>query len=99
MRFWKDRWLGNFILKELCQTLFLIARDPDSTVAQNREDNQWNLLFMRNFNDWELDSLVELMGRLEGYNMNPQATNIMCWSPKAKEYTVKKGYKIVACPK
>ena len=54
---------------------------------------------MRNFNNWELGSLVELVGRLEGYNMNPQATNIMCWSPKAKEYTVKKGYKIVACPK
>lgn len=95
MNFWKDSWLWNFILKELYPTLFLIARDPDSTVAQNREDNKCNLLFMRSFNDWELGSLIELMGRPEGYNMNPQATDIMCWGPKAKEYTIKKGYKLL----
>lgn len=49
--------------------------------------------FHENFNDWELDNLIELMGRLKGYNMNPQAMNIMCWDPQVKEYTVKKGYK------
>ena len=70
MKLWKNRWLENFILKEFYPTLFLIARDPDSIVAQNIEDNQWNLLFMRNFNNWGFGSLVELMGRLEGYNMN-----------------------------
>jgi len=32
----ESKWLGNFILKELYPTLFQIARDPDSTVAQNR---------------------------------------------------------------
>ncbi|KAG5631485.1 hypothetical protein H5410_003202 [Solanum commersonii] len=95
VKFWKDRWLGIFILKEVYPILFPIARDPDSTVAQNKEDNQWNLLFRRNFNYWELGSLCELMGRLEGYNMNPQAPDIIYWGRKAKEYTVKKGYKLL----
>ncbi|WMV49964.1 hypothetical protein MTR67_043349 [Solanum verrucosum] len=81
---WNGGWLGNFILKELYPILFLIARDLDSTVAQNREVNQWNLLFRRNFNDWELGSLCELIGRLEGYNKNPQAPNIICWGRRQR---------------
>lgn len=39
VKFWKDRWLGNFILKDLYPSLFLIACNADSTVAQNREGN------------------------------------------------------------
>lgn len=31
-----------------------------------------NSTFKINFNDWELDSLFELMDRPEGYNMNPK---------------------------
>lgn len=89
VKFWKDRWLGNFILKEFYPTFFQIAHDLDSTVAQNREGNQRNSIFRRKFNDWELDSLFELMGRLEGFNMNQQG--IICWGPRAKKYTAKEG--------
>lgn len=48
IRFWKDRWLDNIILMEEFPRLFQIARAPNSSISQNREDNTWNVLFRRN---------------------------------------------------
>ncbi|WMV19559.1 hypothetical protein MTR67_012944 [Solanum verrucosum] len=60
-------------------------------VAQNREGNQWSPLFRRNMNDWELESLFDLMCNLEGFNMKTRAAEALSCGPNAKEYTVQLG--------
>lgn len=51
IQFWKNKWLGHTILKEVYPRLFLSATNPDSTIAQNREYNTWNLNLRRDLND------------------------------------------------
>lgn len=51
-------------------SLYKLANEPESTIAQNRSRNTWDLQFRRNMNDWELDSIFEMLGRLENSPMN-----------------------------
>lgn len=39
-------------------------------------------------NDWELESLFDLMCNLEGFNMKTQAADALSCRPNTKEYTV-----------
>ncbi|KAG5615889.1 hypothetical protein H5410_015713 [Solanum commersonii] len=54
----------------------------------NREGNQWSPLLRRNVNDWELESLFDLMCHLEGFNMKSQAADALSCRPNTKEYTM-----------
>lgn len=73
--------------------LFLIARNPDSTVAENREGNAWNLQLRRNLQDWEIESFIELLSRLGNFSLNPQVRDSIAWNNSIdKVYSVKSGY-------
>ncbi|CAN4081537.1 unnamed protein product [Withania somnifera] len=69
--FWKDKWLGFNPLKDTYPRLFPLATNPDSTVAENREDNSWNLILRINLNDREIEDFLALLNCLqdspEGY--------------------------------
>lgn len=44
IRFWKDKWLNNITLMDEYPSLFQIALDKDSSIAQNRSDNNWEFI-------------------------------------------------------
>ena len=47
VRFWEDKWLGNFTLKEQYSSLYHIAHRKDTTVATVFERVPLNISFRR----------------------------------------------------
>nr|XP_009789470.1 PREDICTED: uncharacterized protein LOC104237089 [Nicotiana sylvestris] len=93
VKFWKDKWLGNFTLQETFPTLFHLATNPNSTVAHNRSNNTWEVLFRRNIQDWEIEEVLDLLGRLANCTVSIQHTDNLRWgTSKEGAYTVKAGY-------
>ena len=57
--FWKDNWLRSYSLKRLFPNLALMAVQPEVSVTYTWTQQGWNIHFRRNFNDWEIDSVME----------------------------------------
>lgn len=92
LKFWTDKWLEDTTLKEAFPDLFLIADNPDSLVAHNREVNTWNPIFRRNLHDWEVDEFIDMMKTLEKCSINSQLRDKLKWgNSKDGLYTVKAG--------
>ncbi|CAN4127261.1 unnamed protein product [Withania somnifera] len=51
IKFLKNRWLGNITLENDYPNLFLISSNPNSTISQDRDNNNWAPIFGRNFQD------------------------------------------------
>lgn len=58
--------------KESHPTLFLIATDPETVVASNREGNIWDKHFRRNLQDGEFGELFALCNLQEGCSVKSQ---------------------------
>jgi len=58
-RFWHDLWCGDTVMKEVFPDLLGIAWVKDASVADNMEilgrSIQWNVNFVREAHDWEVD--------------------------------------------
>ena len=57
--FWKDSWCGEIALCNTFPTLFNLAAHTEAMVADvwdsSREERGWSLVFLRPFNDWEVE--------------------------------------------
>jgi hypothetical protein len=66
--FWHDLWCGDTALKVAFPALFGIARVKDASIADNLEflgdSNQWNVSFIREAHDWEVDDFVSFFQAL-----------------------------------
>ena len=69
MRLWHDCWCGDMALKDIFPNLFECASHKDAfmneVLSWHNGKVVWNVSFMRNFNDWELDSVVEFLTLIE----------------------------------
>ncbi|KAG5600900.1 hypothetical protein H5410_032270 [Solanum commersonii] len=93
IRFWRDKWLCNTVLMDDYPGLFYLARDPDSTISQNRDGTTWSIMF-RNMQDWEFNELIKLLQTLQSFSLNTQATDQFKWGTTgAGNYTVSATYK------
>ncbi|KAG5589131.1 hypothetical protein H5410_039645 [Solanum commersonii] len=79
VKFWKDRWLNNQSLNVTHPVIYRIASDTDSSVAQNTEDGVRVPCFRRNFQDWELNELLDFFRTLEGASMSPHLPDSLKW--------------------
>lgn len=65
LRFWQDHWCVNAPLCAFFPDIFEIARDKDVIVAgawsRSGAGGYWDILFLRSFNDWEVDSVASLL--------------------------------------
>jgi len=94
IRFWKDKWLRNTVLMDDYPSLFNLARDPDSTISQNRDGTTWSIMFRRNMQDWEFNDLIKLLQTLQSFSLNTQATDQFKWGTTGDgNYTVSAAYK------
>ena len=66
IRFWTDVWCSDSALSQCFPHLFGMAVQKISTVEemwdQSSGQGNWNLNFLRDFNDWELDTVGEFLG-------------------------------------
>ena len=69
VRLWHDRWCGDVPLKDSFPDLYACASNKAATISEVlvRENGRvdWQVTFMRNFNDWELDNVASFLGLLQ----------------------------------
>jgi hypothetical protein len=69
VRLWHDRWCGDMALKDTFPTLFECASHQDvflnDVMVWQNGRVVWNVSFRRDFNDWELDSVVMFLNLIE----------------------------------
>lgn len=95
IKLWKDKWLGNTVFMNAYPALYHIAREPDSTIYQNREDNTWNIIYRRNLQGWEFEELLRLLAALNSFSSNQLVPDQLRWGPtQAGRYSVKAAYKL-----
>jgi hypothetical protein len=66
--FWHDWWCGDRSLKRCFPFLFSIVRNKDAMVVDNLVVHngviQWNILFTRQIQDWEIEMVLSFFKRL-----------------------------------
>ncbi|RVW34350.1 Transposon TX1 uncharacterized 149 kDa protein [Vitis vinifera] len=70
IKFWTDVWCAGTALSQTFPHLFALAANRNATVEemwdQNSDQGGWNLRFLRNFNDWEVGMVGDLLLKLRG---------------------------------
>jgi hypothetical protein len=88
IHFWHDIWCGYSALKYSFPERFSLARNKKTLVSEYMDHNSphtlWNLNFIRDVHDWEIESLDSFLTLL--YSMNPRsrATDSMVWTPSSR---------------
>lgn len=78
IRFWKDKWLNNTSLMVEYPSLYQIDVHQNSSIAQNRYGSNWDVHFRRAVQDWEIDSLFDMLAKVEGYNTDVSQPDTIC---------------------
>ena len=100
INFWTDVWCNGTRLSQNFPHLFAMASHRNATVEemwdQNFGQGGWNLRFLRDFNDWELDIIGDLLHALRGYKPSMEE-DLVCWKGgKNGKFRVKEAYRLVA---
>ena len=79
--FWKDKWCGDTSLMALFPTLFTCSSNREATITNvltspdSRRVQEWNVTFVRDFNDWEVDVVAEFFQFLHSHKVPIVAPN------------------------
>ena len=80
IRFWTDHWCGRTTLSQSFPHLFAMAVHRNATVEemwdQNCDQGGWNLRFLKDFNDWELDTIGNLLHVLRGHRLSLEEDSV-----------------------
>ncbi|RVW26393.1 putative ribonuclease H protein [Vitis vinifera] len=100
IRFWTDPWCGNNVLCQGFPDLFSMATQRNVTVEeywdQNLGQGGWNLRLLRDFNDWELGMVGNLLVELREYRVTLEEDSVFWKEGKDGLFKVKKAYSVLA---
>ena len=102
INFWTDVWCNGTRLSQNFPHLFAMASHRNATVEemwdQNFGQGGWNLRFLRDFNDWEMDMIGNLLHVLRDYKPSMEEDSV-CWKGgRNGKFRVKEAYRLVARP-
>ena len=84
--FWHNLWCGETPLKTLFPVLFSCSSNKTASIKSllSRpgvgEVRVWNLAFIRDFNDWELDELLNFFNLIHSKIPREERPNAMSWT-------------------
>jgi hypothetical protein len=84
--FWHNLWCGETPLKTLFPVLFSCSSNKTASIKSllSRpsvgEVRIWNLAFIRDFNDWELDELLNFFNLIHSKIQREERPNAMSWT-------------------
>ncbi|RVW86004.1 putative ribonuclease H protein [Vitis vinifera] len=100
IRFWTELWCGNNVLSQGFPDLFSMAAHRNITVEecwdQNLGQGGWNLRLIRDFNDWELGLVGNLLVELRDYRVNLEEDSVIWKKGEDGLFKVKKVYSVLA---
>ncbi|RVW38340.1 putative ribonuclease H protein [Vitis vinifera] len=102
INFWTDVWCKGTRLSQNFLHLYAMASHRNATVEemwdQNFGQGGWNLRFLRDFNDWEMDMIGNLLHVLRDYKPFMEEDSV-CWKGgRNGKFRVKEAYRLVARP-
>jgi hypothetical protein len=100
--FWLDMWCGDMTFKVAFPALFDIASAEDTSIANNLEflggSNQWNVSFVREAHDWEVDIFASFFQVLHSVKVRRGIVDKLWWVPSKKGlFKVKSFFYSLAC--
>ncbi|RVW88888.1 putative ribonuclease H protein [Vitis vinifera] len=93
---------GAFALSQTFPHLFALAANRIATVEemwdQNSDQGGWNLRFLRNFNDWEVGMVGDLLLKLRGLRPSLEEDSVSWKGGKSSKFKVKEAYSCLVNP-
>ncbi|RVW49943.1 LINE-1 retrotransposable element ORF2 protein [Vitis vinifera] len=81
VRFWIDHWCGSAALSQTFPLLFELAAHRNATVNEVWDPSfgqgSWNISFSRDFNDWEVDLVGNLLYMLRDYKISSEEDSVL----------------------
>ncbi|RVX13534.1 Transposon TX1 uncharacterized 149 kDa protein [Vitis vinifera] len=97
IKFWKDRWCTDIPLSQCFNQLFILAVHRDATIEemwdQDSGQGDWKLVFMRDFNDWEMDMVGELLHTLRGHRPSLEDDSVVWRQGRNGIFKIKEAYR------
>ncbi|RVW35996.1 putative ribonuclease H protein [Vitis vinifera] len=97
--FWNDLWCGCSVLSQRFPHLYGMAAHRNGTVEdmwdQNVGQGDWDVRFVRGFNDWELDLVGNLLHALRGFNPTLEEDAVFWKGGRNEKFKVKEAYNLV----
>jgi hypothetical protein len=87
---WHDKWCSDRPLKELFPGLYGCSLNQDDTIASALvcqgigQSREWNVIFGRDFNDWELDHVVAFFSLLHSHTPRGEVVDKLVWNPNRR---------------
>ena len=92
-------WCSESALSHCFPHLFGMVAQRNSTVEemwdQNSGQGNWNLNFLRDFNDWELDLVGDFLHILRGYKPSLEEDSILWRQGRSGQFRVKEAYSLL----
>ena len=99
VKFWQDRWCGEFSLAVRYPALFKFSRNKEASVAELMLFTNgvlfWDVSFFRGVHVRDLEALSDFMKSIYASPLGGLGEDKMCWIPnKHKGFRVRDYYKI-----
>uniref|UniRef100_A0A2N9EU99 ubiquitinyl hydrolase 1 n=1 Tax=Fagus sylvatica TaxID=28930 RepID=A0A2N9EU99_FAGSY len=89
IRFWIDRWCGDRPLKDVFPNLYACASYHQATIdsilirSASGSSSDWNVQFVRNFNDWEVEGVASFFELLHSQSSFREGGDGLRWRLKS----------------
>ncbi|KAJ9687212.1 hypothetical protein PVL29_015890 [Vitis rotundifolia] len=96
IKFWTDVWCGDSALYQRFQQLYILVANRNALVEdlwdQNVGEGGWNLRFIGDFNDWEVEMVGELLQALRDFRIVWEDDSVFWKGGGSGQFRVKDAY-------